>query len=604
MIENTSEKNTPLLEESTDEEIVFFEKQKETTKTRKRTKTKTKKNKKSAKNNQKVNPHQKFLHKCTAAIDKLFKINEKGSTILCELVGGVLMFLCSIYTLRLQPIELNTIGIETGTIVTINSLISACATITMSVVNIPLVLSNSMSGTKFLSRLLVKKYKYSHSTSCGLMIFSSLLSLPFTFFLRKSFMGAIPAKFRIGIGFGIGMLIGKISFQYMLGSGDVGYSIDTQTSNWEIIISALISACSLLSIIYLLLRWRNRFTHSKRHHHEKDFKNEHDSSLSTSSSDPGIDTNSSNDSGISSDSGSDQNKNSNSNREKKEKSKMKKSKKTFFSFSKSNFLNSATGRVISYALPTFFTMIILIIIRFSKKNLKIRKYEFPTFSKAIFSKDISKLSSSAWYLIPYITANQFVDTVSTLLIIIQMSFLEKIEYDQKKFVQISTKGKISKFQIVIFGSIFWSIISGVFGSTMVIPLVESITGLVVGCRTGLSTLVCGSCFLIVFFCPPIIDIIQSVSTAPLLLLTCVLTMSMIKNLRYQNIQEVIPYVTTLLAIPLTNSITFGTIYGYSFWFLFVLFAPEKGYKNINKSMISIFVFSLITIILQYLSTND
>ncbi|KAJ3445211.1 xanthine/uracil permease [Anaeramoeba flamelloides] len=599
MVEITSEKNTPLLEEFTDEEIVFFKEQKETTK------TKTRKNKNYDKNNQKVSPHNNFLHKCTNSIVKLFKINEKGSTILCELVGGVLMFLCSIYSLRLTPIELKTIGIDQRLGVTINSLISACATISMSVVNIPLVLSNSMSGTKFLSRLLVKQYKYSHSTGCSLMIFSSLLSLPFTFFLRKSFMGAIPAKFRIGIGFGVGMLIGKISFQYMLGSGDVDYRFGTKTSNWEIIISALISVCALLSIVYLLLRWRNRFTHSKSHHQKKDFKNKHDSSLSTSSSNPGIDINSGNSSGSSGGGGgSDQNNNSNSNREKKEKFKMKKNRKTFFSFSKSNFLNSATGRVISYALPTFVTMVILIIIRFSKNNLKIRRYEFPTFSKANFSKDISKMSSSTWYLIPFISANQFVDTVSTLLIIFQMSFLEKIEYDQKKFVQITTMGKISKFQIVIFGSIFWSIISGVFGSTIVIPLMESITGLVVGCRTGLSTLVCGICFLIVFFCPPIIDIIQAVSTAPLLLLTCVLTMSMIKNLRYQNIQEVIPYVATLLAIPLTNSITFGTIYGYSFWFLFVLFAPQKGYKNIKKSMISIFVFSLITIILQYLSINN
>ncbi|KAJ3451815.1 xanthine/uracil permease [Anaeramoeba flamelloides] len=484
-------------------------------------------------------------------VDEKYQISLRGSTFTCEILGGILMFLCSLYTLRLQPMDLVNDDLDLSTCVTTASLLTGLATVSMSVANFPIVLSVSLTGSTFFKNVLMKQYKYDYSTSCTIILLASLASFALPFLLRKNFLKSIPAKFRIGIGFGIGLLIGRIAFQYMFGNSDQIIS-KTSFNRVDVVVSMLVSSFTLLLIIYLLLRWRYRENYASINNTYLSYLN----SLSTPLS----------------------------NTQKR-----------------NSFLSGSNGIVIAYAIPTVLSLIAILVINLARKKLVIRDWYFPSLKKIAFKKNFNGLDRDCWFLVPLISANQFCDSVATVLIIIQMAFLDEIEYDQSKFISVLNKGSFSKFQMIVFATVVWSIISSIFGSTMIVPLIESITGLVVGCRTGLSTLVTGICFFIVLFCPPIIDLVQPVSTAPLLLLTCVISMSMIKNLQYKNIQEIIPYVATLLVIPLSSSISFGSIYGYSFFFLFLLFAPNSGYKKITKSMILIFVFCIATICFQYVS---
>jgi adenine/guanine/hypoxanthine permease len=87
--------------------------------------------------------------------------------------------------------------------------------------------------------------------------------------------------------------------------------------------------------------------------------------------------------------------------------------------------------------------------------------------------------------------------------------------------------------------------------------VESAAGIAEGGRTGLTSVLVGTLFLVAMFLNPVASIIPKEATAPALILVGFFMMSVIKDIPWTQYEEAIPAFVTALIMPFTYSITNG-----------------------------------------------
>ena len=105
-------------------------------------------------------------------------------------------------------------------------------------------------------------------------------------------------------------------------------------------------------------------------------------------------------------------------------------------------------------------------------------------------------------------------------------------------------------------------ISGLLGSSPGTSYIESAAGVQVGGRSGLTAVVAGCLFLPFLFLSPMVSIVPTLATAPILVLVGVYMMGPIKKIDWGNFEEAIPCFLAMLLIPLTYSITQGIVWGF------------------------------------------
>ena len=110
-----------------------------------------------------------------------------------------------------------------------------------------------------------------------------------------------------------------------------------------------------------------------------------------------------------------------------------------------------------------------------------------------------------------------------------------------------------------------SILSGLFGTSSATSYIESATGIEEGGRGGLTAIVAGLLFLPFMFVSPLLSIIPSVATAPVLVLVGVFMMKPVIKIPWDTFEDSIPAFIALLCIPLAFSITQGIVWGFLSW---------------------------------------
>ena len=105
-------------------------------------------------------------------------------------------------------------------------------------------------------------------------------------------------------------------------------------------------------------------------------------------------------------------------------------------------------------------------------------------------------------------------------------------------------------------------ISGaVCGTSTVTTFVESVAGVEVGGRTGLTAFVTGLCFLLAIFFAPLFLAIPPAATAPVLILVGVMMMSSVLKINFSDYSESIPAFICIIMMPLCYSISDGIVLG-------------------------------------------
>ena len=92
------------------------------------------------------------------------------------------------------------------------------------------------------------------------------------------------------------------------------------------------------------------------------------------------------------------------------------------------------------------------------------------------------------------------------------------------------------------------------GTSTVTTFVESASGVEAGGRTGLTALTCGILFLACMFIAPIAAIIPAAATSSALIYVGVLMLMGLKNVNFDDMDQMVPVALMLIAMPISSSI--------------------------------------------------
>lgn len=152
----------------------------------------------------------------------------------------------------------------------------------------------------------------------------------------------------------------------------------------------------------------------------------------------------------------------------------------------------------------------------------------------------------------------------------------------KKAGLTDEQGKIHNLNRALTADSFATMCSAALGSTAMNAYIENATGIAEGGRTGLKALVVAGFFFLALFFAPLVTLIPSVATAPILVLVGALMLSEITHIRFDDFTDVIPVFLTIIMMPLTYSIAEGLAFGFiSYTFLKIL---TGRFKEINLTI--------------------
>ena len=104
--------------------------------------------------------------------------------------------------------------------------------------------------------------------------------------------------------------------------------------------------------------------------------------------------------------------------------------------------------------------------------------------------------------------------------------------------------------------------AGLAGTSSGTAYIESIAGINVGGRTGLTSVFTAACFLPCLFVAPLAAMVPPYATSAVLILVGVFMFSSISGLDFSHMEDALPVFLTLILIPLTFSITQGILWGF------------------------------------------
>ena len=131
----------------------------------------------------------------------------------------------------------------------------------------------------------------------------------------------------------------------------------------------------------------------------------------------------------------------------------------------------------------------------------------------------------------------------------------------------NSSGFKSKMDKALFADSVATSIGAIFGTSNTTTYVESATGIGVGGRTGLTSVVTAIMFLLSIFLAPIIGIIPAQATAPALILVGVMMMSGFSEIQWADLDEALPAFFATVFMGFCYSISYGIAAGFIFYCL-------------------------------------
>lgn len=148
---------------------------------------------------------------------------------------------------------------------------------------------------------------------------------------------------------------------------------------------------------------------------------------------------------------------------------------------------------------------------------------------------------------------------------------------------------------------FATVGAGLAGTSSGTAYIESVAGINMGGRTGLTSVFTALCFLPCFFLAPLAGIVPSFATASVLILVGAAMFRSVGNISFSKIEEGLPAFLTIILIPLTFSITQGILWGFiSHVGLYLLVGRRR---EIHPMMYVLAVVSIGLLILEHAKSS-
>jgi adenine/guanine/hypoxanthine permease len=157
-----------------------------------------------------------FVDRIKQGLNGFFKIEERGSTIPKELLGGLTIFLAMLYALPVNAgILSDGTGLSFGAVFAATAIAGGVASILMGVVaNYPIGLTAGMGINAFFTYTVVLTLGFTAYEALASVLLSGVLFLILSLTgLRKRVINAIPKDLKLAIGAGIGFFIAFLGLQ-------------------------------------------------------------------------------------------------------------------------------------------------------------------------------------------------------------------------------------------------------------------------------------------------------------------------------------------------------------------------------------------------------
>ena len=202
----------------------------------------------------------------------------------------------------------------------------------------------------------------------------------------------------------------------------------------------------------------------------------------------------------------------------------------------------------------------------------------------LFSAPIASLIAT---MITLVMVDMF-DTIGTLI-----GAADKAGY-------LDENGDLPKIEKAMLADAIATSTGAVVGTSTVTTYVESTAGISAGGRTGLTSIVTGICFALALFLSPIVGLVPSAATAPILIVVGVMMCGSLKDIDWSDLEVAIPSFLTIAGMPFFYSITDGLAFGF-IAYVVVKLAKGKA-KDIHPLMYVIVALFVIKYILSALTT--
>ena len=178
-------------------------------------------------------------------------------------------------------------------------------------------------------------------------------------------------------------------------------------------------------------------------------------------------------------------------------------------------------------------------------------FSTPDFSSVFLKLDVwGALQLTLIPAIVTVMMTDFFDSISTFIGVAKAANL------------VDEKGEPKNLRQGLIVDAFATFGAGLFGSSSGTAYVESISGIRMGGRTGLTAVVTACCFLPCLFIAPVAAAIPNYATSAVLILVGVSMFHTIGDIDFSRMEVALPAFATLILIPLTFSITQGILWGF------------------------------------------
>jgi len=130
---------------------------------------------------------------------------------------------------------------------------------------------------------------------------------------------------------------------------------------------------------------------------------------------------------------------------------------------------------------------------------------------------------------------------------------------------VTPKGELPGIGRVLLVDSLGAVAGGLCSTSSNTTYIESAAGVSEGGRTGFSSLVVGALFIVAILFAPIAMIVPTQATAPALVVVGYLMFTMVKQIKWGDIDDIFPILAIIVVMPLTYSITNGIAAGFVAW---------------------------------------
>ncbi len=178
-------------------------------------------------------------------------------------------------------------------------------------------------------------------------------------------------------------------------------------------------------------------------------------------------------------------------------------------------------------------------------------FSAPDFSSVFLKLDV--VGALQFALVPAIITVMMTDLFDSLSTFIGVAHAANL---------VDDKGEPKNLRQGLIVDAFATLGAGLFGTSSGTAYVESIAGIRMGGRTGVTAVVTAFCFLPCLFIAPLASAIPNYATSAVLILVGVAMFQSVTRVEFDRLEIAVPAFATLILIPLTFSITQGILWGF------------------------------------------